>query len=113
MREGECIGHAGDKFRSLVEGETTPGQAICQGRPADQLADQVASRPAPSRRMDLDDVRVVEVGGAARLAEEPINRLGTGDLLGPKYLESDLALCLRIPGTVDDPEGPTAHYLLQ
>ena len=44
-------------------------------------------------------------GRAPGLAEESVDHLGVGELLGPEDLQGHVAAGLGVPGAVDDPEG--------
>ena len=51
--------------------------------------------------MDGADVRVVEGGGGARLAQEPLERSGVGRRLRRKELQGDVAAEHGVLGTID------------
>ena len=63
--------------------------------------------------MDRDDVRMREAGGRARLAQEPLARLGGAREVRRQHLDGDVAVELHVAREVDDAHAAAAELALE
>ena len=59
---------------------------------------------------DLDDVVVLEPRDRLGLGQEPDTRFGAGVLASQDHLERDKPVEPPLPGSIDDPHAPPAHF---
>ena len=63
--------------------------------------------------VDRHDVRVVELGGRARLAQEALTDVIPGGDIRPQQLDRDRAIEAYLPGPEDEPHPPAAELGFQ
>src|SRR5205807_2294036 len=104
----------GDQPRGGPRVEWPGSEAVGERDPADELLDEVTHAVVgPAGLVERDDARVLELGGAAGLAEESINFVGPRQPPGPQDFDRDLAFQFRVEGAEDRPERPAAEFLAE
>ena len=63
--------------------------------------------------MDRHDERMIQLSGAARLAEEAVHLLGRRQSAGPRDFQGHDAIELEVAGAIDDTESAAAQLLEQ
>jgi hypothetical protein len=76
----EGVGQPGGQAGRLPEGEPPSAEAVRQGHPLDKIADQVGKPLDLAHLVDGDDGRMPELGHAAGLAQEAVQRLRAGQV---------------------------------
>ena len=94
-------------------GSSAAVDPVLEGAALDVLHDDEGAVLVLADVKDLDDVRVVEPGGEARLAREPLAHLVVaGEVVGEE-LDGDLAVELQVTGAVDRGHAAVAQPVLE
>ena len=110
MGRGQRPGHLADEGHQLRQGGT-PGGERPQRLPLDQLHDEEGLALVLVDVVDRADVGVVQGGGGAGLAPEPLQALGILGILLGQELQGDAAAEAGVLGLVDDPHAAAAQWL--
>ena len=110
MGRGQRLGHLADEVHQLGQGGT-PGRERPQRLPLDQLHDEEGLALVLVDVVDRADVGMVQGGGGAGLAPEPLQPLGIPGILLGQELEGDAAAEAGVLGLVDDPHAAAAERL--
>jgi hypothetical protein len=108
MRGYQHLGHGGGDTQLLVVRQPA-GERVVQGLAFDVFEDQHVDLAALDVVEDAADVRMIELGESARLAQQALARFAVQALIGMQRLERDLALQLLIEAGVDLPH-PAGTY---
>jgi hypothetical protein len=103
LRQGpHDVDRVAQRERAFVHG-------LLQGVSLDIRRGNVVVRPVPTGVEDGDDVRVAQAGGGPGVAQEAVDALGVVERAGPRNLEGDVALQLRVISPVNSAEPPLAQ----
>ena len=110
MGRGQRLGHLADELHQRGQGGT-PGRETPQRLPLDQLHDEEGLALVLADVVDRTDVGMVQGGGGAGLALEPLQALGILGILLGQELEGHAAAEAGILGLVDDPHAAASQWL--
>jgi hypothetical protein len=101
MRDGQRVGEGDPDFEQPADGQTVFRDDAVERLALDELHGQEVDAVRLLDREDRDDLRVVEGRDRPRLPLEAFESLGTRRHLRRQHLEGDVAVELRVGGTVD------------
>ena len=102
MRLGQAVGELRAEVEQIAQGKRTRPEPAPQRLALHQLHDNVVHAGAAGRLadvVDVDDVRVIERGGGARLPIQPVQQLGIR--AGAEHLDRHRPAQPRIASAVD------------
>ena len=108
MGRGQRLGHLADEVHQLGQGGT-PGGERPQRLALDQLHDEEGLALVLVDVVDRADVGMVQGGGGAGLAAEPLQPLRDPGILRGQELEGDAPAQAGVLGLVDDPHAAAAR----
>ena len=109
MRDNKTGGHFAGDPSGLLRRQRAALEARTQGLAVEQLGDQVRPSIDHPDVEDLDDVRVVERGGDACLAQESFDALRVVRAVVGEELQRHVPLQAHIRGAVDVAHAPASH----
>ena len=111
VRGLERLGDSDPEVQHLLPGQPPRVQQLAQRLALEQLHHDEGPAGVVADVVDRADVRVVEPGGDARLALEPLERPGLGEQVRREHLDRHRALQTQVLGPVDGAHPARAQLL--